>query len=258
VLSKAENQWLFSVRMRAAAMDHSGKEVHLSGCERLVADTMVPTVLQTILERSAKHSNGEADRINISIDRVSMVAVKKVPALPIRLKNFPTIGEAHEHATRLLINAGVSENAAKKGVATIRNLKTSMRGGMIMESIGGERVDNFRERGVRLSHMDCESEGEFLDFLSKNSANGTKTREAVILASKAAAADGYVAELCWSDDRDYTTGYVACGKFYTRIAPMKTAGSTIGGRIFFICHKTNVEATIDYFEKQPVLVCVKP
>ena len=46
---------------------------------------------------------------------------------------------------------------------------------------------------------------------------------------------GVEAELCWSDDPDYTTGYVA-GKTigYVRIKPMKEEGVPIGGRVYFV------------------------
>ena len=42
----------------------------------------------------------------------------------------------------------------------------------------------------------------------------------------------YCGELCWSDDPDYTVGYVACNGVYHRITNMKEFGSNIGGRVF--------------------------
>ena len=46
-------------------------------------------------------------------------------------------------------------------------------------------------------------------------------REALVLASKVQSAEGIVGELCWSDDPDYTVGYVACNGIYHRIPNMK-------------------------------------
>ena len=57
-------------------------------------------------------------------------------------------------------------------------------------------------------------------------------REALVLATKVQSCPGIVGELCWSDDPDYTVGYVACNGIYHRIPNMKEMGNPIGGRVF--------------------------
>jgi 6-carboxyhexanoate--coA ligase len=79
-------------------------------------------------------------------------------------------------------------------------------------------------------------------------------REALVLASKVQSAEGIVGELCWSDDPDYTVGYVACNDIYHRIPSMKEFGSNLGGRVFFVKTNTDVDCVIKYLEKAPVLV----
>ena len=79
-------------------------------------------------------------------------------------------------------------------------------------------------------------------------------REALVLASKVQSAEGIVGELCWSDDPDYTVGYVACNGVYHRIPNMKKLGSHIGGRVFFVQPEIDRESVIEYLEKAPVLV----
>lgn len=49
--------------------------------------------------------------------------------------------------------------------------------------------------------------------LQKKGFLGDHVREALVLASKGrASAVGVVAELCWSDDPEYVTGYAQLGK----------------------------------------------
>ena len=51
-------------------------------------------------------------------------------------------------------------------------------------------------------------------------------REALVLATKVQSCPGIVGELCWSDDPDYTVGYVACNGIYHRIPNMKEMGES--------------------------------
>jgi 6-carboxyhexanoate--CoA ligase len=154
--------------------------------------------------------------------------------------------------------------AAQNALEAIANLPRSMRGAMVMDALSGVRLDGLGERGVRLSHMDCEDEEEFMKFLQNAggqiAANGNaseamgKLREAIVLASKAASTPGYAGELCWSDDPHYLTGYVASGEVYCRITPMKEIGNPVGGRVLFLLPGTPLAETIDYWQRQPVLV----
>ena len=120
-----------------------------------------------------------------------------------------------------------------------------MRGAMLVDAITGERLDT-GDRGVRVSHMDS--------FDSHALGDNEHMSEALVLASKVQSADGIVGELCWSDDPDYTVGYVACNGVYHRIPNMKELGSDIGGRVFFVRSDIDSESVIEYLERAPVLV----
>ena len=74
------------------------------------------------------------------------------------------------------------------------------------------------------------------------------------IKSRLKSADGIVGELCWSDDPDYTVGYVACNGVYHRLPNMKEFGSDIGGRVFFVRSDIDSESVIEYLERTPVLV----
>ena len=91
-------------------------------------------------------------------------------------------------------------------------------------------------------------------FDSKVLGNNDHMREALVLASKVQSGEGIVGELCWSDDPDYTVGYVACNGTYHRIPNMKELGSAIGGRVFFVRSDIDRDSVIEYLEKTPVLV----
>ncbi|MDR1890949.1 MAG: 6-carboxyhexanoate--CoA ligase [Puniceicoccales bacterium] len=249
------SHYLFSIRMRAAAnANDGGGEQHLSGCERLVPGNQVASVVQNLLRRISAHTRGKADMINIRIDKIKRAKIWQIPALKIESLEFATMEQSHGNAIISLMEFGVSEIAAHKGIELIKNLSASMRGGMVLNAVTGERIDNFGDRGVRLSHMDCKNEPAFLSFMAEYGVGGEKVREAVILASKAAFAKDYVAELCWSDDPHYVTGYVASKEIYRRLSPMKSKEDNIGGRVFFVKSSVNLNDLIDFFENQPVLV----
>jgi len=80
--------------------------------------------------------------------------------------------------------------------------------------------------------------------------------DALAIATKVADRKESVAELCWSDDPAYTTGYVASRKSgYIRITNMKKKGNPAGGRVFFVnLQGLNLEEYIHYLEKQPVII----
>jgi 6-carboxyhexanoate--CoA ligase len=253
--------------MRAAmGKIHEEGGQHLSGCERLVKADRVPYVLQEMWQRMTSHPRGNAGAANIRIDLVEDNAIYHISPLAIESVTCESITEAHGEAGKFLQKNGISEIATRKAFARISGLKQSMRGAMVLDATTGERLDSLGERGVRVSHMDCEDEEKFTHFLRSQIAKNdptqqssmafSKPREAVILASKAAAATGYVGELCWSDDPFYVTGYVASKQIYRRISPMKTMQSSIGGRVFFLesAMATRINEVVDYWQKQPVLL----
>jgi 6-carboxyhexanoate--CoA ligase len=64
-----------------------------------------------------------------------------------------------------------------------------------------------------------------------------------------------VAEVCISDDPDYTTGYVASEYLgYVRIPHIKKKRDRRGGRIFFLKENADILHVISYLEKTPILI----
>lgn len=65
-------------------------------------------------------------------------------------------------------------------------LPDSMRGAMLLCAVTGQRVDDTKERGVRVSRMDIADESGFTQLLEERNIHNTHVREALVLASKVA------------------------------------------------------------------------
>lgn len=246
---------LYSVRMRSAAGGaHEVGGRHISGAERIVSKERVADTSKAMLQRAFSHTRGQADFVNIVVEKIGEEQIQKVPLLPIRTVVGGNVREGHEALLTTLEGAGVTKVAAKRGIEELLALPDSMRGAMLLCGVTGQRVDDTQSRGVRVSRMDIADEAGFIGQLVAKDINNTHVREALVLASKVAAAPGMVAELCWSDDPEYTTGYVASTGSYTRIPHCKPMGSAVGGRVFFLKPGIQVESIIKYLEEQPVLV----
>ena len=237
---------LYSVRMRAAqGGPHENGGHHISGAERIVKLDDVGTIAQSLAERALHHSKGTADFINITVDLIPPEKISYIDCLKVEEHKTGSIPESHQLATELLQGTTITETAVRKAISMLKSLDRSMRGAMLVDAISGERLDE-GNRGVRVSHMDS--------FDSHALGDNEHMREALVLASKVQSAEGVVGELCWSDDPDYTVGYVACNGVYHRIPNMKELGSDIGGRVFFVRSDIDSESVIEYLESAPVLV----
>lgn len=237
---------LYSVRMRAAqGGPHEKGGHHISGAERIVKLEEVGTIAQSLADRALHHSKGTADFINITVDLIPPEKITYIDCLKVEEYKTGSISESHQLATELLQGPHISEVAVHKAISLLKSLDKSMRGAMLVDAITGERLD-IGNRGVRVSHMDS--------FDSYALGDNEHMREALVLASKVQSAEGVVGELCWSDDPDYTVGYVACNGVYHRIPNMKELGSNIGGRVFFVRSNIDSESVIEYLERAPVLV----
>ena len=237
---------LYSIRMRAAqGGPHEKGGHHISGAERIVKLEDVGAMAQSLADRALYHSKGTADFINITVDVIPSNEITYIDCLQVEEHRANTIAEAHQLAIELLQGTHITEVAIQNAMTFLKELDSSMRGAMLVDATTGKRID-IGNRGVRVSHMDS--------FDSESLGDNEHMREALVLASKVQSAEGIVGELCWSDDPDYTVGYVACNGIYHRIPKMKELGSHIGGRVFFVRSEIDRESVIEYLEKAPVLV----
>jgi 6-carboxyhexanoate--CoA ligase len=242
----------YNVRMRASRQGR-----HISGAEKIAVLDRVPGIVQEMLKRGFQHTRGMSDSLHITVEYLAEELFERVPLLPLSSAKSENILETRGLMRRLLVQAGVSEKAAANGIESLLGLDGSMRGAMLMDAAGGKRLDEQGQRGIRVSRMDIEDEQEFSTFLVNRGIGGLHAREALVLASKVAAADGVVAELCWSDDPEYTTGYVASKVTgYVRLPHCKPLGSMIGGRVFFVKTGASLLQIEDFLQHKPVRVYI--
>lgn len=183
-------------------------------------------------------------------------------ALDVVTVSAPDPDAGRTVAAKTLQTAGVSMTAANAAMHHIIKGAASsggaLRGAMVMDSLTGERLEPDRERGVRASRFDWSDEAlqKVQRVLGSAGLSHHRTREALALATKVAHAPGMVAELCWSDDPDYTAGYVASlGTGYVRFPFLKQLGDDRGGRAFFVDReRLNMDALVNYLQCEPVLI----
>jgi 6-carboxyhexanoate--CoA ligase len=250
---------LYSVRMRAAVGgDHRLGGQHISGAERLIPGWEINTVLASLVERAHNHERGQADFVNIAIEKVDASRVQSLQALPVATITADTYVEGRFCARTLLGHIGIADKIADRAIGLLTDPEHQMRGAVLLDIYTGARLEQDPARGIRATHLDIDYKyrAEFADRLSAAGLHNEHIREALTVATKVCHAPGIIAELCWSDDPGYSAGYVASKKYgYVRFPHLKPIGLARGGRIFFFDPRQGeVAAVVTYLEKQPVLI----
>jgi 6-carboxyhexanoate--CoA ligase len=256
---------MWSVRMRAAktaigyqlsAISKKQKRIHISGAEGLFEEKDIPKSVNEYIKRALNHLRGKPDEIVITIEKIKE-SPKKISLLPVSTLKCSSPLEAERIISQRLYDAGISEKAINNAFKVLTSEET-MRGASLMLAGSGVRIEPDKKRGVRVSRFGIEKSAlrKLTQRLSRMGINTITVREALALASKAASCPDIIAEVCISDDPDYTTGYIASRKFgYLRIPNIKKYGEMHGGRVLFVSENADIEMMIDYLEKKPVTIC---
>ena len=251
------DQPLYSIRM------HSTLEgAHLSGAERLVRARDLEEMGAALIRRALAHQKGCADRIRLTLEAIPPGSVRRgrLPDLAtVRVEDFR---QGRRIARQLLREAGVAGAAADAAMEAMTKGAApggvSLRGAMLIDAAEGRRLEPDPSRGVRVSRMDLspEAEAKLRRELSARGLDNPHVREALVLAAKVLSVPGIVAELCWSDDPDYTAGYVAApGLGYVRLTHLKPIGEERGGRAFFVRPgHGDINGIIEQLERSPLLI----
>lgn len=244
---------MWSLRMRSS-INENGIERHISGAEGIYNLNELEMFLKKFLRRAIEHPIGMPDKIVFTVEKIKE-PIQNVKVLPLKTIFCNSPEEAYEVIKENILKIGVSEKALYKAWEVIRNYK--MRGATIIDSLSGDRLEPDKERGVRVSRiqMDKKRKIQILRKIKNLTNQPQRVIEALTLASKVASLDDVVAEICVSDNPDYTTGYIASRKLgYLRITNIKKEGESIGGRAFFVKTPLNIEKLIYFLEKTPVIV----
>lgn len=261
---------MFSIRMRASRKIKSQKSkikktrnsqlsnlnsIHISGAEGIYEESDIQKVCGEYIKRAANHPRGKPDRIVITIETIKQ-KIKTIPLLSVKTLKCKSPDEAKGIIIQKLASLGISKKALNNGFKVLR-AQRAMRGASLILAESGRRVEPDKNRGVRVSRMGIgKTAGKMLaQKLSKLRINTTTVKEALILASKVASCQDIIAEVCVSDDPDYTTGYFASGKEgYLRLANIKKSGEMHGGRVFFMKENADIAMVIQYLEGIPVII----
>ena len=232
---------MYSIKMRASK---DGK--HISGAERIVNKDEIEDVARELIRRALTHENGTPDFINIKIEEIKE-DIEYINHLPIKTIHCKSKEEAREKARKLLKDEGIPDKVIDYAYKIID--RGGMRGAAILNLRGG-RLEPDKERGVRVKNIDTTK--ELKEKILKEKLGTERTVDAIAIASKVIHL-GVIAELCTSDNKSYTTGYVATKKGYFRITNLKKEGES-GGRVFFVRDDVNIEDLIDKLENKPFII----
>jgi len=250
-----KNDDFYSVRM-LAQRDGS----HHAGAERLCRRDAVERLAGMLVQRALIHPRGAAEEIRLTVEAVPAADIRRGGLPPVSSFAAATPEQGRQAAACLLQRAGVAAPAVAAAMdrllAGAAGGGRNMRGAMLVDAASGRFLEPDGQRGVRVSRMDlaADLEAPLRAALAARGLDRPQVREALVLAAKLLAAPGVVAELCWSDDPDYVTGYVAAPELgYCRLAPLKAAGERHGGRAFFLSPAADVPTLIAFLERQPFL-----
>jgi len=239
---------MISVRMRAEL-----KGMHVSGAERLIEEGYLKQVVQELLRRPKAY-----DKLVITVEKVEKVFL--IPkALTIYSYDFKCVEDGRAFALERLEELGIKRELGQKALELLDKGPNprggNMRGAVLMDVQTGERLEPDKERGIRTVRVDWKDRKAIKQALLKRGIKRkylNRLMDALALATKNVHC-GVLAELCWSDDEDYTTGYVASNLGYIRINPLKELGKPIGGRVYFV-KREDLENLIECLESKAVLI----
>lgn len=239
---------IYSIKMRSSI-----DERHVSGAENIVNKNSLNTAVSFLIERALEHSKGSADFINLKIEKIEKEEILYLPPLDVTTVNVNNVEQGFLAIKKILRDINISNDKCNVIVDMLNSIR-DMRGAILLDINRMERVELCMDRGIRVSYMDLED--RTLDGLAKTRGYNTHFVEALVLATKVVNHKSIIAEICYSDDPDYTAGYISSKKFsYVRFEHLKEKGNPYGGRIFLYDGKTkDIDECIKYLEKQKVIV----
>ncbi len=242
----------YSVKMRASKqMD--GKDIHISGAENIVSEDVLEEISKSLIKRALNHDKGKPESINIKIEKLNDNDITYINPLKVQTIDVKDSVDGLKACNKLLNLLGIDDEKSKYIINLLTEIK-DMRGAILLDINTLERLEPDKERGIRATFMDLEY-STFNESI-KHSKKSTHFIEALVLASKVLNCPYILGEICYSDDPNYTAGYIASKKFgYVRFTHMKKLGNPFGGRIFlYNSKKENVKSCIDYIQNQKIIV----
>ena len=92
---------LYSIKMRASKKEN-GTDVHISGAEKIVEAPDVDIFANALIERGMHHSKGEADALNLKINKVCKENIIYLDALSVETIEVETWEKGQEEIKKYL------------------------------------------------------------------------------------------------------------------------------------------------------------
>lgn len=253
--------------MRASKKIHLSEQPfeaseHISGGERLVLSEELNNGIELFLHRALNHPLGHPDFINLKVIKIDPAKITKIQSLHIHTLEVKNANEGIETAKSILKNLSLKEEAIQQAMNWIMNGgapgNRNMRGAILFDAFNLRRLEDDLSAGIRATNLDMskEAENDLVTMLKQQGTYNSRTRDAITIASKICNYPGVIAELCCSDDPDYTGGYVASKKLgYVRINQLKCHGHKFGGRVIFLDPTyCNIEDYKNYLKNTLILI----
>lgn len=239
---------LHSIKMRS-----SKDNKHISGAESIVDEDNLETAVSRLIKRALTHSKGKAENINIKIEKLDEEKIIFLEPLKVTTVEVENTIQGFKCVKYLLNKLGIDDEKSNK-ILKIFKQASCMRGAILLDINTLERLEPDKDRGIRATYMDFENSNT--DRLTKESGQNTHFIEALALATKVINCPYIIGEICYSDDPNYTAGYISSKKYgYVRILHLKEFGDESGGRIFlYDSSLDNVQDCIDYIEKSKTII----
>lgn len=242
----------YSIRLRAAAGGpHEKGGRHISGAEDLVPETEIEDRLFYFWQKASNHEKGKWDFLQITVEKIDE-RVQEVSLLPVKLFYPATTVDARKLATELLGRNGITQRQINSAFQLLENPPQDIRGAWVV-ALDSNRVVRENVRATKFGWNKTTYQ-QLQEMLTCAGLINTRLSEALALASKVNACSGIVAELCWSDNPEYTTGYVASSRLgYCRLPNFKPIGKG-GGRVFWIEKEEQIESVLHWLREVPCLI----
>ena len=239
---------LHSIKMRS-----SKDNKHISGAESIVDEDNLETAVSRLIKRALTHSKGKAENINIKIEKLDEEKIIFLEPLKVTTVEVENTIQGFKCVKYLLNKLGIDDEKSNK-ILKIFKQASCMRGAILLDINTLERLEPDKDRGIRATYMDFENSNT--DRLTKESGQNTHFIEALALATKVINCPYIIGEICYSDDPNYTAGYISSKKYgYVRIPHLKEIGDARGGKIFlYDSSLDNVQDCIDYIEKSKTII----
>ncbi len=109
---------LFSMKMRASRTE--GKSTsHVSGAEKILSESELAENAGALIGRALHHAKGDADYIQLKIEKAAPESIVHIDALPVRTVEAADAAEGRAAILSLLAELGLKNGAAAAKIAAV-------------------------------------------------------------------------------------------------------------------------------------------